>query len=204
MQKVPISMTVLPADKLEAFGQAGQGVLPLASRAPSVYAGRVGAGRGIPALLYPRPGRQRLRPQCLAAGVDGVRRHRAGKSEGLSVPFDLEQVEVLLLVRCWEHFHTWWIEFESRKPPRRKPQATPGVSFGTADARAASAARFPSAWSARISALAQHRDDWIDNTFGKKDDLAATTVVRVQALYEPNSDFNALINVRGGSRAVPW
>ncbi|MET0255977.1 MAG: TonB-dependent receptor, partial [Luteibacter sp.] len=35
LQKVPISMTVVTAEKLESFGQAGDGVLQLASRAPS-------------------------------------------------------------------------------------------------------------------------------------------------------------------------
>ena len=47
LQKVPISMTVVTAEKLEAFGQAGDGVLQLASRAPSVYA-ETSYGREFP------------------------------------------------------------------------------------------------------------------------------------------------------------
>lgn len=47
LQKVPISMTVVTSEKLEAFGQAGDGVLQLASRAPSVYA-ETSYGREFP------------------------------------------------------------------------------------------------------------------------------------------------------------
>ncbi len=40
-------MTVITAEKLEAFGQAGDGVLQLAARAPSVYA-ETSYGREFP------------------------------------------------------------------------------------------------------------------------------------------------------------
>src|SRR5690348_2126113 len=47
MQKVPMAMTVLTPEKLDAFGQSGDGVLQLASRAPSVYA-ETSYGREFP------------------------------------------------------------------------------------------------------------------------------------------------------------
>jgi iron complex outermembrane receptor protein len=49
-----------------------------------------------------------------------------------------------------------------------------------------------------VSALAQHRDDWIDNDYkGKHDDLGGYNdrALRLQALYQPGEDFSALVNV---------
>ena len=47
LQKVPISMTVLTPEKLDNYGQSGDTVLQLASRAPSVYA-ETSYGREFP------------------------------------------------------------------------------------------------------------------------------------------------------------
>lgn len=115
--------------------------------------------------------------------------------------FDLEQVEVLRGPQgslFGRNSPAGVIKFESRKPS----QETSGCarvscgSLGAANAEAAlGGARSPH-WSARVSALAQHRDNWIDNTFtGEKNALGGydDRAVRMQALYE-NGDFNALVS----------
>ncbi|WP_250622689.1 TonB-dependent receptor [Pinirhizobacter soli] len=203
MQKVPISMTVLPADKLEAFGQAGDGVLQLASRAPSVYA-ETSYGREFPRFYIRGLGNSDFdlnASQPVSMVYDDIVQENP-ILKGFPL-FDLEQVEVLRGPQgtlFGRNSPAGVIKFESRKPT----QETTGYarvsygSLGTANAEAAIGGALSSAWSARISALAQHRDNWIDNTFkGKNDDLGGYNdrAVRVQALYEPNSDFNALINV---------
>ena len=201
LQKVPISMTVLPSEKLEAFGQAGDGVLQLASRAPSVYA-ETSYGREFPRFYIRGLGNSDFdlnASQPVSMVYDDIVQENP-ILKGFPL-FDLEQVEVLRGPQgtlFGRNSPAGVIKFESRKPS----QETSGyarVSYGTlgtANAEAALGGALSSHWSGRVSALAQHRDGWIDNDYtGKKDALGGYNdrAVRLQALYE-NGDFNALIN----------
>ncbi|HEV7778883.1 MAG TPA: TonB-dependent receptor [Luteibacter sp.] len=203
MQKVPISMTVLPAEKLEAFGQAGDGVLQLASRAPSVYA-ETSYGREFPRFYIRGLGNSDFdlnASQPVSMVYDDIVQENP-ILKGFPL-FDLEQVEVLRGPQgtlFGRNSPAGVIKFESRKPT----QETTGyarVSYGTlgtANAEAALGGALSSSWSGRISALAQHRDGWIDNDFnGKKDSLGGYNdrAIRLQALYQADPDFSALINV---------
>jgi iron complex outermembrane receptor protein len=202
LQKVPISLTVLTPDKLEAFGAAGDGVLQLASRAPSVYA-ETSYGRIFPRFYIRGLGNSDFdlngsQPVSMVYD-DIVQENPILKGFPL---FDLEQVEVLRGPQgslFGRNSPAGVIKFDSKKPS----QETSGYakvsygSLGTANVEAALGGALSSHWSGRVSALAQHRDGWIDNTYtGKKDALGGYNdrAVRAQALYE-DGDFSALINV---------
>ncbi|MET0935780.1 MAG: TonB-dependent receptor plug domain-containing protein, partial [Luteibacter sp.] len=205
LQKVPISMTVVTAEKLEAFGQAGDGVLQLASRAPSVYA-ETSYGREFPRFYIRGLGNSDFdlnASQPVSMVYDDIVQENP-ILKGFPL-FDLEQVEVLRGPQgtlFGRNSPAGVIKFESRKPT----QETEGYarvsygSYGTANAEAAIGGKISSDWSGRVSAIAQHRDGWIDNDYkGKKDDLGGYNdrAVRLQALYKHSDDFDALINVHG-------
>jgi iron complex outermembrane receptor protein len=201
MQKVPMSLTVLTPDKLAAFGQAGDGVLQLAARAPSVYA-ETSYGREFPRFYIRGLGNSDFdlnASQPVSMVYDDIVQENP-ILKGFPL-FDLEQVEVLRGPQgtlFGRNSPAGVIKFESRRPS----QETSGYarvsygSLGTANAEAALGGALGGHWSGRVSALAQHRDGWIDNTFtGQKDVLGGYNdrAVRLQALYE-NGDFSALIN----------
>ncbi len=95
LQKVPISMTVITAEKLEAFGQAGDGVLQLAARAPSVYA-ETSYGREFPRFYIRGLGNSDFdlnASQPVSMVYDDIVQENP-ILKGFPL-FDLEQVEVL-------------------------------------------------------------------------------------------------------------
>ncbi|MHA6205938.1 TonB-dependent receptor [Dyella soli] len=202
LQKVPISMTVLTPDKLEAFGQSGDTVLQLASRAPSVYA-ETSYGREFPRFYIRGLGNSDFdlnASQPVSMVYDDIVQENP-ILKGFPL-FDLAQVEVLRGPQgtmFGRNSPAGVIKFDSVKPS----QDTSGyarVSYGskgTANAEAALGGSLGGNWSGRVSALAQHRDGWIDNDYtGKKDSLGGYNdrAVRLQAMYDVK-DFNALINV---------
>ena len=201
MQKVPMSLTVLTPDKLEAFGQSGDTVLQLASRAPSVYA-ETSYGREFPRFYIRGLGNSDFdlnASQPVSMVYDDIVQENP-ILKGFPL-FDLAQVEVLRGPQgtlFGRNSPAGVIKFESVRPS----QETSGYarvsygSLGTANAEAALGGALGGHWSGRISALAQHRDGWIDNTFtGQKNVLGGYNdrAVRLQALYE-NGGFSALIN----------
>ncbi|KAF1006519.1 MAG: Ferrichrome outer membrane transporter/phage receptor [Luteibacter sp.] len=203
LQKVPISMTVVTSEKLEAFGQAGDGVLQLASRAPSVYA-ETSYGREFPRFYIRGLGNSDFdlnASQPVSMVYDDIVQENP-ILKGFPL-FDLEQVEVLRGPQgtlFGRNSPAGVIKFESRKPT----QETEGYarvsygSYGTANAEAALGGKLSSNWAGRVSAIAQHRDGWIDNEYnGRKDSLGGYNdrAVRLQALYKASEDFDALINV---------
>ncbi|KAF1005712.1 MAG: Vitamin B12 transporter BtuB [Burkholderia gladioli] len=205
LQKVPISITVVTSEKLEAFGQAGDGVLQLASRAPSVYA-ETSWGREFPRFYIRGLGNgdfdlNASQPVSMVYD-DIVQENPILKGFPL---FDLEQVEVLRGPQgtlFGRNSPAGLIKFESRKPT----QETEGYarvsygSYGTANAEAALGGKLSSNWAGRVSVIGQHRDGWIDNEYtGENDALGRYNdrAVRLQALYKASEDFDALINVHG-------
>ncbi|WP_430391686.1 TonB-dependent receptor [Dyella sp. 20L07] len=201
LQKVPVSMTVLTPEQLNNYGQSGDTVLQLASRAPSVYA-ETSYGREFPRFYIRGLGNSDFdlnASQPVSMVYDDIVQENP-ILKGFPL-FDLDQVEVLRGPQgtmFGRNSPAGVIKFDSRKPS----QETSGyarVSYGskgTANAEAALGGALSSNWSARVSALAQHRDGWIDNDYtGKKDALGGYNdrAVRLQALYQ-GTDFTALIN----------
>src|SRR5262249_17223767 len=94
------------------------------------------------------------------------------------------------------------VKFDSKKPT----QETDGYfdasygNYGNLNLEGAIGGALAPDWTARISFLEQHRDDWVDNTapgrhdsFGGYDEQA----LRAQLQYKPSDGFNALLNVHG-------
>jgi iron complex outermembrane receptor protein len=201
LQKVPISMTVLTPEKLDNYGQSGDTVLQLAGRAPSVYA-ETSYGREFPRFYIRGLGNSDFdlnASQPVSMVYDDIVQENP-ILKGFPL-FDLDQVEVLRGPQgtmFGRNSPAGVIKFDSRKPS----QETSGyarVSYGskgTANAEAALGGALSSHWSARVSALAQHRDNWISNDYtDKKDSLGGYNdrAVRLQLMYD-NDGFNALIN----------
>ncbi|KAG9557412.1 hypothetical protein KCV01_g21888, partial [Aureobasidium melanogenum] len=119
LQKVPISMTVVTSEKLEAFGQAGDGVLQLASRAPSVYA-ETSYGREFPRFYIRGLGNSDFdlnASQPVSMVYDDIVQENP-ILKGFPL-FDLEQVEVLRGPQgtlFGRNSPAGVIKFESRKP----------------------------------------------------------------------------------------
>jgi len=133
MQKVPMSLTVLTPDKLEAFGQAGDTVLQLASRAPSVYA-ETSYGREFPRFYIRGLGNSDFdlnASQPVSMVYDDIVQENP-ILKGFPL-FDLEQVEVLRGPQgtlFGRNSPAGVIKFDSRKPS----QETSGyarVSYGS-------------------------------------------------------------------------
>lgn len=203
LQEVPISISVVTPEKLEAFGQSGDGVLQLASRLPSVYA-ETSYGREFPRFYIRGLGNgdfdlNASQPVSMVYD-DIVQENPILKGFPL---FDLDQVEVLRGPQgtlFGRNSPAGVIKFDSRRPS----QETSGYarvsygSLGSANLEAAIGGSLGGAWSGRVSFLGQHRDDWIDNTFkGRKDDLGGYNdrAIRLQARYQPSDEFDALFNL---------
>jgi len=204
LQKVPVSMTVVTAEQLSNYGQAGDTVLQLAGRAPSVYA-ETSYGREFPRFYIRGLGNSDFdlnASQPVSMVYDDIVQENP-ILKGFPL-FDLQQVEVLRGPQgtmFGRNSPAGVIKFDSVKPSQETSgyaKASYGTK-GTANAEAALGGSLGGNWSGRVSALAQHRDGWIDNDYtGKKDDLGGYNdrAVRLQAMYDVQ-DFNALINVHG-------
>jgi iron complex outermembrane receptor protein len=203
LQDVPISISVITPEQLANFGQSGDGVLQLSARAPSVYA-ETSYGREFPRFYIRGLGNSDFdlnASQPVSMVYDDVVQENP-ILKGFPL-FDLAQVEVLRGPQgtlFGRNSPAGVIKFDSERPS----QQTSGYakvsygSYGTANAEAALGGALSSDWSGRVSALAQHRDNWIDNDFtGKRDALGHYNdrALRLQALYQPSDRFNALINV---------
>ena len=201
LQKVPISMTVLTPAQLDNYGQSGDTVLQLAGRAPSVYA-ETSYGREFPRFYIRGLGNSDFdlnASQPVSMVYDDIVQENP-ILKGFPL-FDLNQVEVLRGPQgtmFGRNSPAGVIKFDSVKPS----QDTSGyarVSYGTkgtANAEAALGGSLGGHWSGRVSALAQHRDGWIDNAYtGEKDALGGYNdrAIRLQAMYD-NDGFNALLN----------
>ena len=187
IQQVPLSVTTLDADQLDPplrrrrrrQGPLGPGAEPAA---------RVLVRPRLPALLHPRPRQHRLRPQRLAAGLDGGRRCGAGEpgAQGLAA---LRPAAHGGAARPAGHAVRAQHAGRHRQVRTRKPsQETDGfarVSYGTydnVDFKAAVGGGLTETLSARVSLLYQSQSDWIDNTFtGRTTRSAASDLGRPAA-----------------------
>ncbi len=202
VQKVPMSITVLTPEKIQAFVQADNTVLQLASRSPSLYV-ETSYGRALPRFYIRGLGNSDFdlnASQPVSLVYDDIVQENP-VLKGFPM-FDLAQIEVLRGPQgtlFGRNSPAGVVKFESVRPS----QVTSGYgrvsygSYGTTSAEAAIGGALSPHWSGRVSMLAEHRDNWIDNTFtGEKNALGFfnDSAVRLQALYEVE-DFSALINV---------
>ena len=152
-------------------------MLQLASRAPSVYA-ETSYGRVFPRFYIRGLGNSDFdlnASQPVSMVYDDIVQENP-ILKGFPL-FDLEQVEVLRGPQgtlFGRNSPAGVIKFDSVKPSK-ETSGYARVSYGTlgtANAEAALGGSLGGDWSGRVSAIAQHRDDWVDNTFtGKKNAL---------------------------------
>ena len=207
VQEVPVSITTVDTEKLDVIGSGGEDIRFLAGRLPSLNI-ESSFGRAFPRFYIRGLGNTDFdlnASQPVSLVYDDIVQENP-ILKGFPV-FDLEQVEMLRGPQgtlFGRNTPAGVVKFDSKKPsqtPEGYFQASYG-SYGTTNLEGAIGGGFSDAWSARFSALYQHRDDWVDNTFtGENDTLEGYNerAARLQFLYAPNEDFDALFNVHARS-----
>lgn len=202
-QEVPVAVSALQGDKLDAYSSAAMDIRFLNAKVPSLSV-ESSFGRTFPRFYMRGLGNSDFdlnASQPVSLVVDEVVQENP-ILKGFPV-FDVERVEVLggpqgtLFGR---NTPAGLVKFDSVKPSQNFDGFT-SLSYGskgTSDFRAAVGGGLTDELSARISVLRQDRDDYIDNKapgFEQSNVLGGYTdqAMRLQFLYE-GDDFNALFN----------
>jgi len=203
IQDVPVSVATLPAEQLQTIFNAGDDITALAARVPGLYA-ESSNGRAAPRFYIRGLGNTDF---DLAASQpvsvimdDVVMENVVLKSTPI---FDVDHVEVLRGPQgtlFGRNTTAGIVKFDSVKPSnsfQAQASATAG-SYGTANVEAGVGGPIvPDLLAFRVSAMLQHRADWIDNGFtGEKDALGGYDefAARGQLLLTSGA-FSALANV---------
>jgi len=202
-QEVPVAVTALQGDNLDAYSSAAMDIRFLNAKIPSLSV-ESSFGRTFPRFYMRGLGNSDFdlnASQPVSLVVDGVVQE-SPILKGFPV-FDLERVEVLggpqgtLFGR---NTPAGLVKFDSAKPTQDLDGFV-SLSYGsknTSDLRGAVGFGLTDNLSTRVSLLRQDRDNYIDNKapgFEQDDVLGGYTdqAVRLQFLYEGN-DFEALFN----------
>ncbi|MEI9888716.1 MAG: TonB-dependent receptor [Rhizomicrobium sp.] len=207
LQRVPESVATLSDDALASIFQSGQDIRALASRVPSLYA-ESSNGRVAPRFYIRGLGNTDFdlaASQPVSIIEDNiVLENIVLKSAPL---YDIASVEIdrgpqgTLFGR---NTTAGIIKFTTVKP-NDVFDAYASASYGelgTANVEGAVGGPITDTLSVRASALYQHRDDYIDNTFlGVKDALGGydERAARVQVEWKPLDNLSVLVNVHGRS-----
>jgi iron complex outermembrane receptor protein len=201
-QKIPISMTVLAPEKIDILGSGGEDIRFLSGRVPSLNI-ESSFGRAFPRFYIRGLGNTDFdlnASQPVSLVYDDVVLENP-ILKGFPV-FDLDRIEVLRGPQgtlFGRNTPAGVVKFDSAKPTQDF-DAYGQVSYGrfnTTNFEGAVGGGLGGGWSARASAMFQHRDDWVDNTFtGEKDALEGYDefATRLQLRYEGDG-FDALFNV---------
>jgi iron complex outermembrane receptor protein len=210
VQDIANSVTAATGEDISNFTEGGADILTLAARVPSLYA-ESSNGRVAPRFYIRGLGNTDFdlaASQPVSVIMDDVVMENVTlKSFPL---FDIAQMEVsrgpqgTLFGR---NTTAGIIKFDSVRPS----QDTNGYasltygSLGTVNVEGAiGGALVEDQLSARISVMTQNRDDWIDNGFtGEQDAMGGHRewAGRLQFLFTPSDDFDALLNVHARSLA---
>jgi iron complex outermembrane receptor protein len=203
IKDVPNAVSSLSGEKLEVLNSSGADVRFLSGRVPSLNI-ESSFGRAFPRFYIRGYGNTDFRlnaSQPVSLVYDEVVQENP-ILKGFPV-FDLKSIEVIAGPQgtlFGRNTPAGVVKFESVKPSQKQEgyfNASYGT-YGTINADGAFNLPLGGDWAARISAQIQHRDDWVTNSIAKGtpetegyDDRA----VRLQVLYKPHADFNALLNV---------
>jgi iron complex outermembrane receptor protein len=203
VQKVPESITTIDPEKLDILKSGGDDVQFLSGRVPSLLI-ESSFGRTFPRFYIRGLGNSDFdlnASQPVSMVYDDIVLENP-ILKGFPV-FDIGQVEVLRGPQgtlFGRNTPAGVVKFDSNKPT----QETQGYvdasygSYGTANLEAALGGALSETWSARVSVLGQHRDNWVDNTApGRNDSFGGYNerAARLQFLYQPSDAFNALFNL---------
>ncbi|AYV45035.1 TonB-dependent receptor [Caulobacter flavus] len=201
IQDVPVSVAAVSGEKLASIFAAGEDVLALSSRVPGLYI-ESSNGRAAPRFYIRGLGNADFdlaASQPVSVIMDDVVLENVVLKS--SPVYDVEQVEVLRGPQgtlFGRNTTAGIVKFDTVKPSedfRANGAATYG-SYGSATFEGGvGGAIVPGKLAVRASALYQHRDDYIDNSFtGVKDALGGYNekAARLQILATPTEDTSIL------------
>jgi iron complex outermembrane recepter protein len=206
LQDVPVSVAAISGEKLQSTFAAGDDILALSAKAPGLYA-ESSNGRAAPRFYIRGLGNADF---DLAASQpvsiiqdEVVLENVVLKSSPI---YDLDHVEVLRGPQgtlFGRNTTAGIVKFDTVKPSEEfKGRAS--ASYGSYNTMTfdggVGGAIVPGKVAARASLLIQHRDNWIDNAFTKKNDALGgfdERAARLQVLFTPNDQLSALFNVHG-------
>jgi iron complex outermembrane receptor protein len=202
-QEVPLAVTALQGDSLDAYSSAAMDIRFLNAKIPSLSV-ESSFGRTFPRFYMRGLGNSDFdlnASQPVSLVVDEVVQENP-ILKGFPV-FDLERIEVLAGPQgtlFGRNTPAGLVKIDSAKPSQDFDGFT-SLSYGsknTTDLRAAVGGGLTDKLSGRVSFLRQDRDNYIDNMapgFEQNDVLGGYTdqALRLQFLYE-DDDFNALFN----------
>ncbi|AVP97114.1 TonB-dependent receptor [Ahniella affigens] len=203
VQKVPIAITTVDAEKLDVINSGGDDIRVLSGRLPSLQI-ESSFGRAFPRFYVRGLGNTDFdlnASQPVSLVYDDIVQENP-ILKGFPM-FDMDRVEMVRGPQgtlFGRNSPAGVIKFESMRPSQTSEgygQISYG-SYGNTNLEGAIGGGFNDAWSGRLSLLYQHRDDYVDNTLnGDGDDLEGydETAVRGQLLYAPSDDFEALFNL---------
>ena len=210
-KNVPVSATLLRPEQLDVIMTSGQDIRVLAAKVPSLNI-ESSNGRTFPRLYirgYGNTDFSTYASQPVSLIYDDVVQESA-ILKGFPI-FDLEGVEVLRGPQgtlFGRNTPAGVVKFNSVKPRLGANDAYINLSAGnrgTFNIDGAASLPLGSQWALRASVLSQHRDNDVKvvsaqpgNLYnGQKIDGYDDRALRVQALYQPSKDFNALFNLHG-------
>ncbi|WP_423596825.1 TonB-dependent receptor [Roseateles sp. MS654] len=204
IKDVPNAVSQISGEKLDVLASGGQDVRFLSGRIPSLNI-ESSFGRAFPRFYIRGYGNTDFRlnaSQPVSLIYDDVVQENP-ILKGFPA-FDLRAVEVVAGPQgtlYGRNTPAGVVKFDSVRPSK-KMEGYFNISYGTHDTvNAEGAFNLPMGgdWSARVSALVQHRGDWVENTRQNvptsKTEGYDDRAVRAQVLYEPHKQFSALFNV---------
>jgi iron complex outermembrane receptor protein len=202
---VPMSISTLGGEKLDVLNSSGEDVRMLSGRVPSLNI-ESSFGRAFPRFYIRGYGNTDFHlnaSQPVSLIYDDVVQENP-ILKGFPA-FDLERIEVLAGPQgtlFGRNTPAGVVKFESVKPQLKKNGGYGSLSygsFGTTNLEGAVNVSASPDFAARVSIQSQHRDDWVDNNYrpAQTDKLEGydDNAIRLQALYQPDSNFSALGNV---------
>jgi len=208
IRDVPVSVTALKGDRLDVLISGGEDIRLLAGKVPSLNV-ESSNGRTFPRFYirgYGNTDFNTFASQPVSLIYDDVVQENP-ILKGFPI-FDLASVEVLRGPQgtlFGRNTPAGVVKFESEKPKLGKVEGYWNASLAThTTANVDGAVNVPLSdkWAMRVSATGQHRDDYVKNY----SDVARTQQInkldgynehaeRVQFLYRPDDNFNALLNL---------
>ena len=202
-QKIPVAVSALADEKLDVLTSGGDDVRILSARLPSLQV-ESSFGRTFPRFYVRGLGNTDFdlnASQPVSLVYDDVVQENP-VLKGFPM-FDLDQVELIRGPQgtlFGRNTPAGVVKFDSRRPTEVQ-EGYGKISYGSfsnVNAEGAISGGFADGVSARLSALYQRRDDYVDNTFRQQKDALEgyrEYAVRGQLQYAPDDSFSALLNV---------
>ncbi len=207
ISEIPASLDVIRGARLDALSAAGEDILFLAARSPSLYA-ESSSGRTFPRFYIRGLGNTDFdlnANQPVSLVYDEIVLENP-ILKGFPV-FDLDRIEILRGPQgtlFGRNTPAGVVKFESARPTDDF-EGYGRVSYGrfnTVDAEGAVSGPLAGDQSAgRLSLLVQRRDDFVDNTFDPGGERGFEEFFefagRAQLLFKPNDQVSSLLNIHG-------